>query len=185
MATLEYGGEEQGMENRGKLMDFLVGYAGAHQHPFNIFVHLLGIPIIMLGVLIPLTWVGFEINAFHFYLAHALALGFFAFYLTLDIVFALVFAFATYWLIELAILLGNTPGNTGWYIAAACFFGGYLLQFLGHAVEKSIPVLVKHPVQANIAAPFFTIVEIFKLLGLRAAIFDAVQQRLAETEDTR
>jgi uncharacterized membrane protein YGL010W len=35
-------------------------------------------------------------------------------------------------------------------------------------------------VQANLAAPFFTIVEIFKLAGLRAELFDQVQQRIAE-----
>jgi uncharacterized membrane protein YGL010W len=46
-------------------------------------------------------------------------------------------------------------------------------------VEKSAPVILRHPVQANLAAPFFTIVEIFKLLGLREALFDRVQERVA------
>jgi len=31
-----------------------------------------------------------------------------------------------------------------------------------------MPVLIKHPLQANLAAPFFTIVELFKLAGLRS-----------------
>ena len=42
-----------------------------------------------------------------------------------------------------------------------------------------MPVLVKHPIQANIAAPFFIIVEIFGLLGLRKALFDDVNRALA------
>jgi uncharacterized membrane protein YGL010W len=46
-----------------------------------------------------------------------------------------------------------------------------------------MPVLVKHPVQANLAAPFFTIVEIFKLLGLREALFHDVQKRIADLRD--
>jgi uncharacterized membrane protein YGL010W len=161
----------------------LTGYAASHQHPFNIFVHMIGIPTIMLGVLIPLTWVGFEINEFHFYAAHIVMLGFFLFYLTLDVIFALVFAVAAYLMTILAANLGDYPGNTGWYIAAGCFFGGYAAQFIGHAVEKSMPVLVKHPIQANLAAPFFTVVELFKLAGLREELFDAVQNRIAAQRD--
>ncbi len=83
----------------------------------------------------------------------------------------------------LAVKLGSYPGNTGWIIAAVCFFGGYAAQFIGHAVEKSMPVLIKHPIQANLAAPFFTVVELFKLVGLRDELLDAVQQRIvAERE---
>jgi uncharacterized membrane protein YGL010W len=166
------------MSADGKLMDMLTGYAAAHQHPFNIFVHMIGIPTIMLGVLIPLTWVGFEINSFHFYLAHVLVVVFFIFYLTLDVVFAVVFAIVGNLLTMLAVKLGNYPGNTGWIIAASCFFGGYAAQFIGHAVEKSMPVLIKHPVQANLAAPFFTVVELFKLAGLRNGLFDEVQTQI-------
>jgi uncharacterized membrane protein YGL010W len=168
------------MKTKGRLMSMLTGYAAAHQHPFNIFVHMIGIPTIMLGVLIPLTWIGFEINGFHFYLAHVVIAGFVLFYLTLDVLFAVVFAIGAYFLTILAVQLGSYSGNTGWIIAAGCFFGGYAAQFIGHAVEKSMPVLVKHPVQANLAAPFFTVVELFKLAGLRNELFDAVQTQIAE-----
>lgn len=166
------------MKQSGKLMDMLTGYAAAHQHPVNIFVHMIGIPTIMLGVLIPLTWIGFEINDFHFYLAHVVILGFFVFYLTLDVLFAIVFAIGAFFLTMLAVRLGKLPGNAGWIIAACCFFGGYIAQFVGHAVEKSMPVLVRHPIQANLAAPFFTVVELFKLAGLRTGLFDAVQEEI-------
>ena len=159
-------------------MNMLTGYAASHQHPFNVFVHMIGIPTIMLGILIPLTWVGFEINGFHIYFAHIVVFAFFLFYLTLDVIFAIVFAVAGYFLTILATKLGNYPGNTGWIIAAACFFGGYAAQFIGHAVEKSMPVLIKHPIQANLAAPFFTVIELFKLAGLRSGLFDAVQEQI-------
>ena len=67
-------------------------------------------------------------------------------------------------------------------VAAATFFGGYAAQFVGHAVEKSMPVVLKHPVQANLAAPFFTVVEIFKIAGLRDDLFNEVQQRISELQ---
>tara|TARA_R110002096_G_scaffold65006_1_gene158226 strand:- start:6819 stop:7319 length:501 start_codon:yes stop_codon:yes gene_type:complete len=161
-------------------MDMLTGYAASHQHPFNVFVHMIGIPTIMLGVLIPLGWVSVTVGGIEVTLAHLVLVAFVLFYLTLDAIFALVFALAAYLLLLLAAHLGSYPGNTGWLIAGACFFGGYIAQFIGHAVEKSMPVLVKHPIQANLAAPFFTVVELFKLAGLREELFDAVQQRIAK-----
>jgi uncharacterized membrane protein YGL010W len=43
-----------------------------------------------------------------------------------------------------------------------------------------MPVLVKHPLQANLAAPFFTVVEMFKLLGFRDDLFNEVQQQISQ-----
>lgn len=159
-------------------MDMLTGYAASHQHPFNVLVHMIGIPTIMLGVMIPLTWVGISINDFNFSLAHVLIVGFFLFYVTLDVWFAVVFFVAGFLLEILASILGAVPGSSGWVIAAGCFFGGYAAQFVGHAVERSMPVLVKHPVQANLAAPFFTVVELFKMAGLRDELFEEVQRQI-------
>jgi uncharacterized membrane protein YGL010W len=171
------------MRSDGKLMDMLTGYAAAHQHPFNILVHMIGIPIIMLGVLIPLTWVSTGQGAAEANLGHVLVFSFFMFYMTLDQIFAIVFLILALLLAELAKHIGALPLATSGGIAAAAFFGGYALQFIGHAVEKSMPVLVKHPIQANLAAPFFTVVEIFKLLHLRTALFDAVQREIAAQEE--
>ncbi len=166
------------MSTDNKLMDMLTGYAAAHQHPFNIFVHMIGIPTIMLGVLIPLTWAGFNVAGVDLNLAHLAMLGFFAFYLTLDLLFASVFLVLAAAMTVLAGWIGQMPFGTSGSIAAICFFGGYTAQFIGHAVEKSMPVLVEHPLQANLAAPFFTIVELFKILGLRDELFNAVQTEI-------
>ena len=168
------------MKSDGKLMDMLTDYAASHQHPFNIFVHMIGIPSIMFGILIPLTWASVDIAAMSFNLAHVAMIGFFLFYLTLDTVFAIVFLVFALLLAELAGYIGEKPLAVSGTIAAVAFLGGYAAQFVGHAVEKSMPVLVRHPIQANLAAPFFTIVEIFKILGLRDELFDRVQQRLQE-----
>ena len=167
------------MNSDNKLMDMLTGYAAAHQHPFNILVHLIGIPTIMLGVLIPLTWVSVGAAPWVLNFAHILIFAFFIFYLTLDRIFAVVFLVVALGLSILAAKLGALPVAQSATIAAVAFFGGYALQFIGHAVEKSMPVLVKHPIQANLAAPFFTIVEVFKLLGLRRSLFDAVQAEIS------
>jgi uncharacterized membrane protein YGL010W len=106
-------------------------------------------------------------------------LGFFAFYVTLDRLFAFVFLAVAAVITVLAGWIGALPVGTSGVIAAACFFGGYAAQFIGHAVEKSMPVLIKNPIQANLAAPFFTVVEMFKILGLRDELFDSVQAEIS------
>ncbi len=166
------------MRVNGKMMDMLVGYAASHRHPFNIFVHLIGIPTIMLGAFIPLTWAGIDFAGVSISLAHVVLLGFFVFYLTLDKLFAAVFLVFAVAVAQLATTVGELPTKTAAFIAAVAFFGGYAAQFIGHAVERSLPVLVKHPIQANLAAPFFTVVEVFKLLGLRDELFNQVQRQI-------
>ncbi len=171
------------MSTDSKLMDMLVGYASAHQHPVNIAVHLVGIPIIMLGIFIPMTWLSIEIVSIKLNLAQITIIAMFTFYLTLDWIFALVFLAFAVAVAELAFKLGSYPQSTALIISAAAFFGGYAAQFIGHAIEKSMPVLLKHPIQANLAAPFFTIVEVFKLLGLREALFSSVQKRIRDLRE--
>lgn len=167
------------MNTDSKLMEMLTGYAAAHQHPFNVFMHMIGIPTIMLGVLIPLSWVGVGIGGVELTLAQLLVAGFFAFYLTLDVLFACVFLVLALGLSWLAFQLAAAPLATSGSIALAAFLGGYAGQFIGHYVERSMPVLVKHPIQAQLAAPFFTVVELFKITGLRPQLFDTVQRQIA------
>jgi uncharacterized membrane protein YGL010W len=167
------------MSSDSKLMEMLTGYAAAHQHPLNIAVHLVGIPIIMLGVFIVLSWVDVEIESFSFDLGQFAVACMFLFYLTLDRLFALVFLLVAFPVALLAAWIGDLPTAVSGTIAAVLFFGGYIAQFIGHAVERSVPVILRHPVQAILAAPFFTVVEIFKLLGLREDLFDRVQERVA------
>ncbi len=171
------------MNTNSKLMEMLTGYAAAHQHPFNVFMHMIGIPTIMFGALIPMTWLSFDIAGVSFSLAHVVMAGFFLFYLTLDVLFAVVFLIVAFLITLLATSVGQAPIAVSGSIAAAAFFGGYLGQFVGHYVEKSMPVLVKHPVQANLAAPFFTVVELFKITGLRPELFDAVQTAIARRRE--
>lgn len=173
------------MSRNLKFIDMLRGYAAAHRHPFNIFVHLLGIPTIMLGVLIPLTWVSSPLGPVDVSLAHLLVIGFFVYYLSLDRFFAVAFLLFALLLAELAAFIGMMPIETSGVIAIAAFAGGYLAQFIGHAVEKSMPVLVKHPIQAQLAAPFFTVVEMCKLVGLRHELFASIMAENDARADNR
>ena len=161
-------------------MEILTSYASAHQHPFNVAVHMIGIPSIMLGAFVAMSWVSADIAGFTVNLAHIAALVLFTFYFTLDKLFSLVFLLYAAPIAYFATVIGAEPVATSGIIAATTFFGGYLAQFIGHAVEQSIPVVMRHPIQANLAAPFFTVVEFFKIAGLRNEMFDEVQRRIAQ-----
>ncbi len=168
------------MNINAKLMDMLTGYASAHQHPFNIAVHFIGIPVIMLGVFIVLSWASIEVPGMTINLAYAATLGLFIFYFMLDKIFSVVFLLYAVPVAMLATRIGTEPLAVSGTIAAIAFFGGYAAQFAGHAVEKSAPVVLKHPIQANFAAPFFIVVDIFGLLGLREELFQEVRRRIEE-----
>ncbi len=109
------------MGGDGKLMDMLTGYAASHQHPFNIFVHMIGIPTIMFGILIPLTWASTDIAGISLNLAHVVMVGFFLFYLTLDTVFAIVFLVIALIMTEFAGLVGEKPTAISGTVAAIAF----------------------------------------------------------------
>jgi uncharacterized membrane protein YGL010W len=168
------------MKKDSKLMDMLTGYASAHQHPVNVAVHLIGIPTIMLGVFIVFSWMNVTANGFSFNGAHVAVVILFVFYLTLDIAFSLAFLVYAVPVAWIATVIGEQPTSVSGTVAAIAFFGGYAAQFVGHAIEKSAPVILKHPIQANLAAPFFTVVEVFKIVGLRDELFNEVQRRIAE-----
>jgi uncharacterized membrane protein YGL010W len=161
-------------------MDMLTGYASAHQHPFNIAVHFVGIPVIMLGVFIPLSWVSANVPGIAINLAHIAVIVLFVFYFTLERMFSVAFLIYAVPVAILATKVGQEPKSISGTVAAVTFFGGYIAQFVGHAVERSVPVLLKHPVQANLAAPFFIVVEIFSIFGLRDDLFNEVQRRISE-----
>ena len=167
------------MRKDSKLLDMLTGYASAHQHPFNVAVHMIGIPTIMFGAFIVFSWASVDVGGLTVNGAHLAMLILFVFYLTLDVPFGIVFLMYAVPITYFATVTGAEPLATSGTVAAVTFFGGYAAQFVGHAVEKSVPVVLKHPVQANLAAPFFTVVEIFKILGLREDLFNEIQTRIA------
>ena len=116
------------MNADSKLMEMLTGYAASHQNPFNVFVHMIGIPTIMFGVLVPLSWLRLDLPFMSINLAQIVLVAFVAFYFTLDALFAIVFAALGAILTLFAMQVGTLSLPLSGGIAAGCFFGGYLLQ---------------------------------------------------------
>jgi uncharacterized membrane protein YGL010W len=164
----------------------LVMYGSCHRHPVNVAIHLLFVPVITGSLFLALMPITLPLGGAHIPLAYVFACATFVYYLSLDVLSALalvpiggVLLLAARW------ASASLPGSWLWGIAAAGFFGGYIAQFIGHAVEGRKPALVDHPIRGVLAAPLFMGVEVSRMLGLRRALFDKVHEEIVRQDRAR
>lgn len=164
-----------------KWLDMLAGYGSHHQNTTNAVMHIIGVPFIMLGVMIPLTWLGTDVLGLNFSLALLVYIILGVFYFSLDRACAVLFLLYAGAVLYFANLTSSDlMASQAWIVSGASFFGGYIFQFIGHAIEGKAPALMKHPVQSQLAAPLFIVVELFKLMGVKEDMFNAMQARIQE-----
>ena len=157
----------------------LVMYGSSHRHPVNVAIHLVFVPIITASLFLGLMRVVVPLGGVRIPLAYLFAGVAFVYYLSLDVRSALALLpiggallFVAHW------AAAFLPGAWLWGLAAAGFVGGYVAQFVGHAIEGRKPALVDHPVRGVLAAPLFMGVEVSRMLGLRRALFDKVHAEI-------
>lgn len=168
------------------LVEQLAGYAAYHRDRRNIATHFVGIPLIVLGVdaLLgrPAVHLAGLPGALDVGLSPAL-LGSVAaamFYLALDRRYGLVMAV----LLALSLRAGAFVANQSvavWLASAsALFFGGWALQFVGHAFEGKKPAFVDDLI-GLLVGPLFVVAEIGFAVGLRDEIRTDVERRVGPT----
>ena len=163
----------------------LVMYGSCHRHPVNVAIHLLFVPIITASLFLALMPIAIPVGGAHIPVAYVFAGVILVYYLSLDVRSALALIPIAGSLLLLARWAAATlPAPWLWGLAAGGFFGGYIAQFIGHAVEGRKPALVDHPVRGVLAAPLFMGVEISRLLGLRRQLFDKVHDEIIRRERT-
>ena len=161
----------------------LVMYGSSHRHPVNVAIHLLFVPIITGSLFLALMPVAIPLGGTRIPLAYVFAAVAFVYYLSLDIRSSLALL-----PIGGALLFGarwaaaSLPGAWLWGIAASGFFGGYIAQFIGHAIEGRKPALVDNPIRGVLAAPLFMGVEVSRMLGLRRELFDKVHEEIVRQD---
>ena len=169
-----------------KWLNMLADYGSHHQNTTNAVMHIIGVPFIMLGVLIPLTWLSADVAGFNLSVAMLVYAALAIFYFSLDKACAVFFmAYAGGGLFGANLIGEQASTSQAWAISAAAFFGGYVLQFIGHGIEGRPPALLTHPIQSQIAAPLFIVVELFKLMGFKEEMFNAMQARIQEWEQAK
>jgi uncharacterized membrane protein YGL010W len=147
------------------LKEQIDNYSINHQNRSNLIAHYIGIPAIMIGILLLLNW--FTIS---FALNWHLTFSWIAVILTLVYYFRLNIKLACLMTIILVILnlicywiAYPKPTSGSFILFLVLFVGGWLLQFLGHAFEKTKPAFFASLMQLLIA-PLFLLVELLKAL---------------------
>ena len=151
-------------------------YAAYHQDGRNKATHFVGVPLIMLALLVPLSWPNIDFFGFKITAAVLLAAAVLAYYFVLDVALALAMLVVLGALIWLAELIAAGGAVSAWTWFGVLFVGGWILQLVGHAFEGRRPALVDNFLQIFVA-PIFLCAEIFFALGYRPALHAAVQER--------
>lgn len=154
-------------------------YSAYHRHPSNRVTHFIGIPSIVIGLFIPLSWVPlFSLWDGEATITLATLLWFSTgiFYLWLDRGIGGVMVLVSFVLLQVAEWIATKGSTVGWITAGVFFIGGWISQLVGHVFEGRRPALADNALQALIG-PLFLVAETYFMLGQRQELHDAVEAR--------
>lgn len=157
----------------------MVFYGSHHRSRTNVIAHLIGVPIILTGAMVPLALIEVGLPGLRITLAWIGAIALAETYFRLDRVFAIgsLVLFAGALLVCHAIAGSHPTGAAlGW--ALALFLGGYTVQFVAHGIEGKKPALFENLLLAQITAPLFVVAEVMKVLGFRRELFARVEAEI-------
>jgi uncharacterized membrane protein YGL010W len=162
------------------LVDRLSQYASYHRDRRNIATHLVGIPMIVLGVEALLARPSVVVQGLPLSAALAATLAGVGFYFTFDRRYGV--AMAALLIVSLWIGTSLAALSTGGWLlgAAGLFLGGWVFQFVGHAFEGKKPAFVDDVVGLLIG-PLFVVAELGFALGLRLDVREAIELRVGPT----
>jgi uncharacterized membrane protein YGL010W len=163
------------------LIDHLAGYAAYHRHERNVATHFVGIPVIVVSVMALLgrvgTTLGAEPGGVVVSLATLVWLASTVFFLRLDLRYGLAMAVLTGLSVWAGHALAALP--TGAWLASSLglFFGGWVLQFVGHHYEGRKPAFVDD-LTGLVIGPLFVAAEAGFLMGLRREVQAEIEARV-------
>ena len=155
----------------------LAVYADAHRDRVNGVMHIIGNPIIFIGVVMPLSLVPVTLFGFQTSLAPLLVIPALLMWMAWDFGLGLGIAVAAVPLLWIATAIaGNVSVAWMWVIAVTLFVLGWVLQIVGHqAFEGKRPTAINNPVQSLIA-PMYMVGRLYVALGLRPDVAAILQQ---------
>jgi uncharacterized membrane protein YGL010W len=164
------------------LTEQLSAYSAYHHDPRNTLTHYIGVPLVILGLSIPLSWLRFYPDPAIPYTGCTLFyVTVFIYYLCLDWRVALLQAPFTLTLLWLADRIALWPFQVSLLAFLAAFAGGCIIQLVGHAFEGKRPALADNVLQI-FNAPLFLTVEALLFLGYRKDLRAGADTELAPVD---
>jgi uncharacterized membrane protein YGL010W len=159
----------------------LADYVEYHRDPWNCAMHVLGIILLFLAAILPLTEWSISIFGLQISLAVILVLPVLTYWLVLDTSLGLaILGVAILLLVTAAIIVDHVSVFSVWITSAVLIGIGVASQIIGHRVfERRQPALVDNPAHL-LLGPMFLMTKLFILFGFRqdlAAIIEPAQHR--------
>ncbi|MDX2144603.1 MAG: Mpo1-like protein [Rhodospirillaceae bacterium] len=163
-------------------LEQLAMYAAYHRDKRNQATHHVGVPLIVYALLVALTQIpigNLELGSLGIYpisVATLVLIALMALYL-LNVPLIGVLACVIYGILYvLAEAVGRSEPSIVWSTFAACFVGGWIIQFVGHAFEGRRPALFTNVTQVFMAPPFL-IAEMLFSLGFQKSLDSEILAR--------
>jgi uncharacterized membrane protein YGL010W len=149
-------------------------YAAYHRDARNKLSHFIGVPMIVFGVMLALSWLRVDLGGVEFSAAMATTAWVLVYYLLLDVALGCVMA------VVLGALLyaADATAHLGLAVNAIAFVvafgGGWVIQLIGHVYEGRKPALVDNLFQVFVA-PIFLAAEAVFAMGMKRGLHDRVE----------
>lgn len=161
------------------ISEHLAQYACYHRDRRNIATHLIGIPLIVLGIVILLSRPQFMLFGLSLSPAYLVALLAAVYYVRLDTALGVLMAV----LLALCLWVGEGVAllqTSSWLgLGVGLFILGWVFQFVGHYFEGRKPAFVDD-ITGLVIGPLFVVTEVVFMLGLRKPLKAEVEHRVAE-----
>lgn len=165
------------MSNFAKEMSFYTAY---HQETTNVWIHVLGVPLITFTAFVPLAWLPlFSVGAVPVTAATLLYLYSVVYYLRTDLLFGSI---ATL-LYGLLLYAAHAVAAQGYLVGAGVFVVGQIVgwaaQIYGHLhYEENKPAFLESIYQSFISAPLFVIADLCFYYGIKSDVQQAIHEEL-------
>lgn len=167
------------IQPRKTITDHLAQYAAYHRNRRNIATHIIGIPMIVLGLLVLLSRPESLVGNTMISPANIVVILAVFFYIRLDIKLGLLMTLLLWIGLNVAAPLaaGTTTAWLGWGLGL--FVVGWVFQFIGHYFEGKKPAFVDD-IMGLAIGPLFVVSEVVFMLGLRKQLRADIEARFEQ-----
>jgi len=164
----------------------LTDYVEYHRDPMNCALHVVGIVILFLGAVLPLSLLPITVLGLQLNLGILLAIPVLIYWIWLDIPIGVAIAgSAALLLFTAATIVSHVSVTVVWAITVVLIVIGVAMQIVGHQVfERRQPALVDNPTHL-LLGPVFVMAKLFISLGFRADLAAVIQQNQSGVQRDR
>lgn len=161
------------------IAEHLAQYAAYHRNRKNVATHLMGIPMIVVGIL---TLLSRPVLPMEFMIITPASIAVFLsiiFYVRLDIPLGLLMTVLLWFALAAGRYFAAMPTELWLSWAIGLFVVGWVFQFIGHYFEGRKPAFVDD-IMGLAVGPLFVVTEVVFMLGLRKDLKADIERRLEQ-----